>query len=87
MTPSERLARLRAVQEAAAKQREEERNRSVDNSPGEQLVRFIRQQPLRRHVLELRNMLMTGAEIIERRRIERDDEMDLQEERDGDWTR
>jgi hypothetical protein len=66
MDPSERLARIKEMQEDAAR-----------------LEHRINRLRLR----ELRNWFMTGAEIKERRRLEREDEKDLAEQRQGDWTR
>jgi hypothetical protein len=63
MSPSERLARIKEMQEDAAR---------------------LEQRIKRLRLRELRDWLTTGAEIKERRRLEREDEKDLA---DGDSTR
>jgi GAF domain-containing protein len=82
MSPSERLERLKEIQDAAQAQRQAEAAR-----PREPLtdrlahrIQYLRQR-------EVRGWLMIEAEINECRRLEREIELDRQEERQGDWTR
>jgi hypothetical protein len=80
LTPSERLARVHAVQAAAAATKEQERSQERNTAPLASLQHRIKQLRLR----ELRGWLMTDAEINEHRRLDREDEKDRQDE---DWTR
>jgi hypothetical protein len=83
MSPSERLARLRTLQAAAAATRQQERKAQRNTAPLASAKVRIKHLRLR----ELRGWLMTDAEIREHHRIEREDENDRQDERANDWTR
>ena len=84
ITPSERLTRIKAVQEAAARQAEQEAGRSSS------IVPQLREAYLRlsAHLKasedeRLRNARVTVAEFAELRSIEKDNE---DAKMDGDWV-
>jgi hypothetical protein len=84
ITPSERLARIRAVQEAAARQAEQEAGRSSSIVP--QLQEAVKRISARLKALEdeyLRNINMTAAELAELAWLEKDYD---DTERQGDWV-
>jgi hypothetical protein len=83
MTPSERLARIKAVQEAAARQAEQEAGHSSSIVP--QLQEAARRISARLDALDLQllhNMGVTAAQFAELRSIEKDYE---DAKMDGDW--
>ena len=83
MTPSERLARIKAVQEAAKRQAEQEAERSSSIVP--QLQEAVKRLTARLEAIEqeyLRNIAVTVAEFAELRSIEKDNE----DERTMGWT-
>jgi len=83
MTPSERLARIKAVQEAAKQQAEQEAGRSSSIVP--QLQEAVKRLTARLEAIEqeyLRNIAVTVAEFAELRSIEKDNE----DERTMGWT-
>ena len=83
LTPSERLARIKAVQEAAAQQAEQEAGRSSSIVP--QLQEAVKRLTARLEAIEqeyLRNIAVTVAEFAELRSIEKDNE----DERTMGWT-
>jgi len=84
MTPSERLARIKAVQDAAARQAQQEAERSASIVP--QLREAYLRLSARVKALEdeyLRNINMTAAELAELRWLEKDYD---DTERQGDWV-
>ena len=84
ITPSERLARIRAVQEAAAQQAEQEAERSSSIVP--QLREAYLRLSARVKAVEdeyLRNINITAAELAELRWLEKDYD---DTERQGDWV-
>ena len=84
ITPSERLARIKAVQEAAAQQAEQEAGRSSSIVP--QLREAYLRLSARVKALEdeyLRNINMTAAELAELAWLEKDYD---DTERQGDWV-
>ena len=84
MTPSERLARIKAVQEAAKRQAEQEAERSSSIVP--QLREAYLRLSARVKALEdeyLRNINITAAELAELRWLEKDYD---DTERQGDWV-
>jgi len=84
ITPSERLARIRAVQEAAARQAEQEAGRSSSIVP--QLQEAVKRLTARLEAIEqeyLRNINMTAAELAELAWLEKDYD---DTERQGDWV-
>ena len=84
MTPSERLARIKAVQEAAKQQAEQEAGRSSSIVP--QLREAYLRLSARVKALEdeyLRNINITAAELAELRWLEKDYD---DTERQGDWV-
>jgi hypothetical protein len=82
MGPSERLARIKAIQDDAATQREAERNRIREpiSDRLQHRVNYLRQR-------ELRGWLMIEAEINELRRLESELELDREQRLNDDWTR
>ena len=83
LTPSERLARIKAVQEAAKQQAEQEAGRSSSIVP--QLQEAVKRLTARLEAIEqeyLRNIAVTVAEFAELRSIEKDNE----DERTMGWT-
>jgi len=83
MTPSERLARIKAVQNAAKRQAEQEAERSSSIVP--QLQEAVKRLTARLEAIEqeyLRNIAVTVAEFAELRSIEKDNE----DERTMGWT-
>ena len=84
ITPSERLARIRAVQDAAKQQAEQEAERSSSIVP--QLREAYLRLSARVKALEdeyLRNINITAAELAELRWLEKDYD---DTERQGDWV-
>jgi hypothetical protein len=84
MTPSERLARIKAVQDAAARQAEQEAGRSSSIVP--QLREAVKRISARLDAIELEylhNIAVTVAEFAELRSIEKDHE---DAKMDGDWV-
>ena len=84
LTPSERLTRIKAVQDAAAQQAEQEAGRSSSIVP--QLREAYLRLSARVKALEdeyLRNINMTAAELAELRWLEKDYD---DTERQGDWV-
>ena len=84
LTPSERLARIKAVQDAAARQAEQEAGRSSSIVP--QLREAYLRLSARVKALEdeyLRNINITAAELAELRWLEKDYD---DTERQGDWV-
>jgi hypothetical protein len=85
MTPSERLARIKAVQEAAKQQAEQEAGRSSSIVP--QLREAYLRLSARVKAVDdeyLRNINITAAELAELRWLEKDYD---DTERQGDWTK
>jgi response regulator RpfG family c-di-GMP phosphodiesterase len=83
ITPSERLTRIKAVQEAAKQQAEQEAGRSSSIVP--QLQEAVKRLTARLEAIEqeyLRNIAVTVAEFAELRSIEKDNE----DERTMGWT-
>jgi hypothetical protein len=84
ITPSERLARIKAVQEAAKQQAEQEAGRSSSIVP--QLQEAVKRLTARLEAIEqeyLRNINMTAAELAELAWLEEDYD---DTERQGVWV-
>jgi len=82
MGPTERLARIRAIQYAAAEQRKAEaaRPREPMSDHLQHRINYWRER-------QLRGWLMIEAEINELRRLENEIERDREMRLDDDWTR